>query len=325
MAQSPYPERVILDLIRQTQQASDPLAFLPELLAHAAAACGAQGADFTLWTPLRTLAQHAETTPHFESFPAWNEQLTCGTLKLYVDAGRELAPELRAAVATLASTAAMRLQQARESAEQAAILKGVAHDVRGAVRRTMSLSELAASNPDLAAQAEAEVAALEKLLRDLGSYANALQKPAKPPVPLTWSEVEQAVRWKLKALPGAKPSFLPCEDAVWAREEDLADVLFRLMENATTFAPHSPLVVSMRQSDGGAEIQVSDQGPGIDARYADQIFTPFFRLHGKQFPGHGLGLSICLRIVASHSGKIMAVPGDGGGLTVRIWLPDGPR
>lgn len=324
MAQSPYPERVILDLIRQTQQAPDPLAFLPELLAQAAGACDAQGSDFTLWAPLRTLAQHGGTTPYSESFPARNEQFTCGTLKLYVDPERELAPELRSALSTLASAIATRLLQERQLAEQAAILKGAAHDVRGAVRRTMSLSELAAANPELAKQEEAEIAALEKLLRDLGAYANALQKPAKPPARLSWPDVEQAVRWKLKALPGAQPRFLPSEDAVWAREEDLADVLFRLMENATTFAPHSPVLVSMRQSDGGAAIEVSDQGPGIEARYADQIFSPFFRLHGKQFPGHGLGLSICLRIVASHSGKILAVPGDAGGLTVRIWLPDCP-
>ncbi|MBX9602753.1 MAG: HAMP domain-containing histidine kinase [Bryobacteraceae bacterium] len=312
----------MLDLIQATLQVPDIADFLPELLTQIAAACGAAGAAFEFWAPRQLLAASGEIDLELKCFPAYNQYLTVGTLNLYFEGTTELPPELQSGISTLASVIAIRLLEARDAAQQAAILKGIAHDVRGAIRRSTSLFELASGNPALASQAEAEIAGLEKLLRDVGSFANATQRPAKPPARLEWPDVQQAVRWRLKTLPDANPTFLPSDAAVWAREDELADILFRLIENAATFAPQSPPRVSMTRRDGGAEIQVSDQGPGIEARYAEQIFSPFFRLHGKQFPGHGLGLSICLRIVASHSGKIEAVPTQGGGLTIRIWLPD---
>jgi signal transduction histidine kinase len=54
-------------------------------------------------------------------------------------------------------------------------------------------------------------------------------------------------------------------------------------------------------------ITVSDNGIGFEQVYAEKIFQLFQRLQGKfEFPGSGIGLSICKKIVSNHNGQIFA-------------------
>jgi PAS domain S-box-containing protein len=70
------------------------------------------------------------------------------------------------------------------------------------------------------------------------------------------------------------------------------------------------------------EIRVRDNGIGFDAVYAEKIFAPFQRLHGRQaFEGTGMGLAICRRIVAHLGGTIAATSEPGSGATFLITLP----
>ena len=49
---------------------------------------------------------------------------------------------------------------------------------------------------------------------------------------------------------------------------------------------------------------MSDNGIGIHSDYHELIFSPFKRLHGRQYPGSGIGLTICRRLVDRFGGRI---------------------
>jgi signal transduction histidine kinase len=74
--------------------------------------------------------------------------------------------------------------------------------------------------------------------------------------------------------------------------------------------------------EGSAEIDISDDGPGIPAPLRDQVFEPFFKAdNARGDGGFGLGLSIAKDIVKRHGGHIVLLDGATAGLTVRITLP----
>jgi light-regulated signal transduction histidine kinase (bacteriophytochrome) len=71
------------------------------------------------------------------------------------------------------------------------------------------------------------------------------------------------------------------------------------------------------------EISFSDNGIGFEQEYADQIFLIFQRLHGQSFyPGSGIGLAICRKIVLNHHGKIYAKASRETGACFYMILPE---
>lgn len=77
-----------------------------------------------------------------------------------------------------------------------------------------------------------------------------------------------------------------------------------------------------RQNIPYYEITVQDSGIGFDQEYSQKIFQIFQRLHGKaEFPGSGIGLAICKKIVDNHKGQIFAKGDQGTGATFTIILP----
>ena len=71
-----------------------------------------------------------------------------------------------------------------------------------------------------------------------------------------------------------------------------------------------------------AIVEITDNGIGFDERYLDRIFTIFQRLHGRMhFPGTGVGLAICKKVVDLHSGHVTAISREGEGTTFRLVLP----
>ena len=84
-----------------------------------------------------------------------------------------------------------------------------------------------------------------------------------------------------------------------------------------------PAVVGETAFAGEAvALAVEDNGIGFEAKYADRIFSPFKRLHGRgTYAGTGMGLAICRRIAERHGGTIRADSTPGEGTTFRIVLP----
>jgi signal transduction histidine kinase len=71
---------------------------------------------------------------------------------------------------------------------------------------------------------------------------------------------------------------------------------------------------------GGGVLRVSNTGAVVPAAAVESIFEPFRRLEGRTGRGVGLGLSIVASVVSAHGGRVLAVPRDGGGLVVEVFL-----
>lgn len=105
-------------------------------------------------------------------------------------------------------------------------------------------------------------------------------------------------------------------------------LLQNLISNALKYqAPGRSPEINIRahqdQPDPGwIEIIISDNGIGFDSEYAEKIFQPFERLHtNREYPGTGIGLSICRKIVEHHNGHITASGKPNLGATFVIHLP----
>ena len=106
----------------------------------------------------------------------------------------------------------------------------------------------------------------------------------------------------------------------------LRQVLHNLMANALKFTPRErvpEVEVSARRYGDGWRIDVADRGIGIPPRLTKRAFELFARVHpGGEYPGIGVGLALCAKIIERHAGRIWITPRSGGGTIVSFTLPD---
>jgi signal transduction histidine kinase len=96
----------------------------------------------------------------------------------------------------------------------------------------------------------------------------------------------------------------------------LTAVFQNLLGNALKFAGDDPphVTVSARQDGEFWLFSVADNGIGIDPAYADRIFVIFQRLHDKSaYPGTGIGLAMCRKIIEYHGGRVWLDTSQAGG------------
>ncbi len=115
---------------------------------------------------------------------------------------------------------------------------------------------------------------------------------------------------------------------VLADSTQLAQVLQNLVANAIKFRRHGDsriITVTAELRGREAIVSVSDHGIGLEPQYAERIFMIFQRLHTRnEYPGTGIGLAICKKVVERHGGRIWVEPTEGGGATFRFTLPLAP-
>jgi PAS domain S-box-containing protein len=110
---------------------------------------------------------------------------------------------------------------------------------------------------------------------------------------------------------------------VFGDSGQLIQVLQNLIGNAIKYHNEkSPeIFVGAEKKNGNWVFSVIDNGIGIDPKFFDRIFLIFQRLHGNEYPGTGVGLSIARKIVQRHGGQIWVESKPGKGSTFYFTIP----
>jgi signal transduction histidine kinase len=230
----------------------------------------------------------------------------------------------------LVAEAATRLRQAEEAAaregerrrqahlaELGALAATVAHDLRNPLN--IVNMAVAGGPAEVREEVAAQLARMDRLIADLLDYAAAWKVEPRP-LPLLEEAEAAAV-----GLPGAAVEMdVPSDLTVFADAGKLRRVLVNLLVNARAAAGAEGgiRVEAMPSGDGGVEVAVLDDGPGLPAEIRERLFQPFVsRSASGGSPGTGLGLAIVARIMEAHGGSAALVERDGWATCFRLRFP----
>lgn len=104
-------------------------------------------------------------------------------------------------------------------------------------------------------------------------------------------------------------------------------VVENLLGNALKYSPSdTPISVSVRSENGGADVVVRDLGIGIDDEQAERLFEPFYRSQKARAlaSGVGIGLAVCKRVLEVQGGTIWGRAREGGGSEFGFFLKEAP-
>lgn len=221
----------------------------------------------------------------------------------------------------------------RASADFEAFVSMAAHNLRESLRHVASYSQLIAERYAGRLDSEADgflerirtgAAEMQSLLTDVVDYWTTSDGDA----PSSPTDMEAVVLQALlladkeiverSAIVTHDPLPQVCGDF-----ETLAKVLHHLIRNAIEYCDAaSPRVrVSSRREDLEWVFSVRDNGPGIDPAFQGRLFKVFKRLHGKEYPGNGLGLAYCKKAIEWHGGRMWVESKPGAGATFYFTLP----
>ena len=165
---------------------------------------------------------------------------------------------------------------------------------------------------------------MQRLVDDLLAFSRVSSR-ARPPEITDANAVMREVLANLRpAIAEAKADVQVAELPVLpADASQLAQVLQNLVANAIKFrGTATPRVqVSARRDGADWHFTVADNGIGIDMAHAGRLFQIFQRLHRDEYPGTGIGLAVCKKIVERHGGRIWLESEPGKGCTFHFTLP----
>lgn len=175
----------------------------------------------------------------------------------------------------------------------------------------------------------AGVARMDEMIADLLAYARA----GRPDQPLEPVECDAIVAESLSSLQrtidetAAQIEVEPLP-SVTGNPAALRQLFQNLIANAIKFVDDPPPRVRIWAAEipEGWRFSVRDNGIGIAPEEAERIFGMFTRLHGSdRYPGTGVGLAVCQRIVDVHGGRIWVESAPGGGSQFMFTIADSRR
>ena len=228
----------------------------------------------------------------------------------------EGASEVRQAALAFIS---MRDRIHRQISQRTDMLAGVSHDLRTPLTRMKLELEMKFDENDVRDIKE-DISEMERMLEAYLAFARGEgdETPQLSDLSSMLSSIVQQIKRK-----GAIVDFhTEGRIQVFVKPNAFKRCVTNLLENADRYAAH----VSVRIGRRGevVEIIVDDDGPGIEEKYREDVFKPFYRVESSrnsETGGVGLGLSIARDIVRGHGGDIHLSNSPSGGLRARLILP----
>jgi signal transduction histidine kinase len=280
------------------------------------------------------IIQVTESTPFLREVTAMNQALILGSVRQHelTATAEDMNAQLHVEI-TERKHAEEELQRANDDLRQFA--HAASHDLQEPLCAVTLYSRLLARKLRAHLDAEAEDflqhivegnTRMIALINDLLAYAQAGDERQQGTGPV---ECAKAVKEALANLEGsieethAEITSDPLP-SVNADLPQLTQVFQNLIGNA--FKDRNPerrpdIHIAAESREDEWAISVRDNGIGFETQYAEQIFGLFKRLHSEKYPGTGIGLAICKRIVERHRGSIWATSEAGKGATFFFTLP----
>jgi signal transduction histidine kinase len=207
-----------------------------------------------------------------------------------------------------------------------ALLADVSHQVRTPLAALRLRLDLLAQDADESTAAELagaqeEIARLARMTNGLLAVARAESSTVRARlVEMSGIARDRAEIWQPAADERGVTLTVAASEPVtaWLGEDHLEQILDNLLANALdALSPGRTITVTVRASHGRAQIQVRDDGPGMNGQQRRTAFRRFTTGGG----GAGLGLAIVDRLATANKGAAVLSDTPGGGLTVTIDLP----
>jgi signal transduction histidine kinase len=188
--------------------------------------------------------------------------------------------------------------------------------------------QLGTEGDEFIAFAQEGVARMQQLIRDLLAYAR-VGTAGERFGHVATSELLKCALANLEAAITESGAAVACDELpiVWGDTQQLLQVFQNLVGNAIKFRGGRAPQIRVGAKQDGAQwlFSVQDNGIGIPPEARDRLFRMFERLHGvSEYPGSGIGLALCKKIVERHGGRIWVESEVGIGSTFLFTLPAVP-
>lgn len=223
---------------------------------------------------------------------------------------------------------------ARSNADLQQFAYVASHDLQEPLRMVASYTQLlirkfrSHTDPDadsIVGYVVEGVTRMETLIRDLLNYSRVIHGSQGNAEPLPLADAIQRALVNLESSIRETEAIIVIEPMpdLAGDQSHLSQVFQNLIGNALKYRGKEPPRIHISVSRDGALwcFHVRDNGIGIAEAYQQSIFAPFKRLHGRDYPGNGIGLAICQRVIERQGGRIWVQSSSDEGTEFAFTLP----